>query len=54
MGGKMKYKIIMIAICILFGSYLYCQNKYDPSETKKATVRILLGGNYLKPLLMII
>jgi len=51
MGGKMKYKIIMIAICILFGSYLYCQNKYDPSETKKATVRILLGGNYLKPVI---
>lgn len=47
----MKYKIIIIAICSLFGSYLYCQNKYEVSETKKTTVKILLGGNYLKPVI---
>jgi len=47
----MKYKIIIIAFCSLFWSYLFCQNKYDASEPKKTTAKILLGGNYLKPVI---
>lgn len=47
----MKYKIFIIAFCSLFGSYLFCQNKYDASEPKKTTAKILLGGNYLKPVI---
>ncbi len=47
----MKHKMILIIFCSVFGSYLFCQNKYDDSETKKASFKILLGGDYLKPVI---